>query len=335
MRAVWVNERRDGPLARVVELPDPRPGPGELLVRVDAVSLNYRDLGFYRGTHPSCPDVPLIPCSDMAGEVVAIGADVQTIGVGHRVMSVFQPGWVDGPPDAATIRPRFGGPADGVACELRLFREEEVIDISASRLSTVEAACLPCAGVTAWNALDGGRGLRSKTVLIPGSGGVATVAAAMAVAAGARVALLSGNAAKLDRLESLGAEHYLLRRPDADWPATLREVTGGVDLALAYGDPGGFSDMLEALATGGTIALLGGMGDRPIGFAPSALFTKAATIRGIAGGSRTMLTAMIAAIDGWGIRPVCDHVFPLADVDTAFRLLAAGTAVGKICIAMD
>lgn len=335
MRAVLVNEGRDGPLARVVKLPDPLPGPGQLLVRVDAVSLNNRDLGFYRGTHRSSAGIPWIPCSDMAGEVVAIGADVRTISPGSRVMSVFQPGWVEGPPKAATVRPRFGGPAGGVASELCLFREEELIDISASGLSPLEAACLPCAGVTAWNALDGGRDLRSKTVLIPGSGGVATLAAAMAVAAGARVALLSGNAAKLDRLASLGAEHHLLRHPNADWPVTLREMTGGVDLALAYGDAEGFRYTLEALATGGTIALLGGMGDRPVSFVPSALFTKAATIRGIAGGSRAMLGAMVVAIDRWGIRPICDHVFPLADADAAFRLLAAGTAVGKICIAMD
>ena len=320
---------------RLKELPDPRPGPGEVLVRLRAASLNYRDLLVLKGGYGSRQKTAgLIPLSDGAGEVVEVGAGVRRFRAGDRVVNTFFPGWLAGPPDERFLMRDLGGMEDGVACELRVFSEEAVLPIPAS-MSFVEAATLPCAAVTAWNAVRAHAAIGPEhTVLTQGSGGVALFALQFAHAAGARVIAISSTMQKLERLQALGAQHGINYRDDAEWGKTARKLTGGagVDLVVETAGAETLKQSIRATKLGGMITLIGMVSGASAEVNLPIVSMGSLRIHGIAVGSREHLQQVLAACGTNGIRPAVDRVLPLQDLAEAVRHVQSGQQFGKVCI---
>jgi NADPH:quinone reductase-like Zn-dependent oxidoreductase len=316
------------------ESPPPVPGRGEVLVRVRAVSLNYRELMIVeRGVYPLPIKADLIPVSDGAGEVVGVGDGVSRVRAGDRVVGQIFPQWIDGPfrwSDAAQL----GGSLDGMLTELAVLPEEAALAIP-SHLSFEEAATLPCAGVTAWNALVGGAPLLpGQTVLTLGAGGVSLFALQLARLHGARVIATTSSADKARRLSELGADAVINYRENPDWHLAVRELTGGagVDRVVEVGGAGTLARSIRCLAADGQISLVGGLSTDTAPLDPGALNGFVGAIRRIAVGSRAQFVAMNRAIELHRLRPVIDRVFGFRDAPDAFRYHAAGQAFGKVVI---
>ncbi|HUR52848.1 MAG TPA: NAD(P)-dependent alcohol dehydrogenase [Gemmataceae bacterium] len=313
-----------------IDLPEPSAGPGRVLVRVRAASLNFRDLLLAKGQYNPRLKLPRVLGSDAAGEVVAVGEGVTRAKAGDRVAGCFLPSWIDGPITDAVAKPTYGSEIDGVLTELVAMPEAGAVPIPEG-LSFVEAATLPCAGVTAWNALTGcGPG---TTVLLQGTGGVSIFALQFAKALGARVLITSGHDDKLARAIELGADAGVNYRTNPDWDKWAREQTGGsgVDLVVEVGGAGTLERSAKAVKLGGHIALIGvlaGVG----AFNPISVLMKAITVRGIFVGSRAMFEAMKETIVGKGIHPVVDRVFPFDQCAEAFRHLESGAHFGKVVV---
>lgn len=311
----------------------PRPGRGQVLVRMRAASLNYRDLmvasGRYaRGAAPG----NLIPLSDGAGEVVETGADVARFAAGARVAGLFMQSWLGGAIAPEYAASAMGGAIDGVLSEYRVFDENGLVEIP-DHLSFEEAACLPCAGVTAWNALYGGQRLTAgESVLVLGSGGVSVFALQFAAAAGAQVIATSSSAAKLARLRDLGATDGVNYTERPEWQEAVLEATGGrgVDHAVEVGGAGTLARSIQAVRVGGQIHLIGVLTGGEIDPAP--MMRRTQTLRGIYVGSREMFLAMNRAIALHRIRPVIDRVFPFEEAQEAYRHLSGRGHVGKVVI---
>lgn len=317
-----------------IDRPDPTPGPGEVLVRVRAVSLNYRDLMMVCGQYNPKLPFPRVPCSDAAGEVVAVGPDVSSVKPGDRVASCFFQDWDDGPITDAAARSALGGELDGVLAERVVLKEFGVIPIPA-RLSFEAAATLPCAALTAWNALTTNYDVAGKTVLILGTGGVSIFALQFAHAKGAKVLATSGSDGKLARVLALGAAAGVNYKTTPDWDKWAKaESNGGVDLVVEVGGAGTLDKSVKALKPGGTIALIGVLAGGT-GFNPLPLMMKSGTLRGIFVGSRAMFRAMNRFVEDTRLDPVVDRVFPFADAPAAYQHLAAAGHFGKVVIAVE
>jgi len=317
-----------------VELPDPRPGPGQAVVRVRACSLNYRDLVVSKGGYGRAVKAPLTPLSDGAGEVVEVGEGVTRVKPGDRVAAIFMQGWLDGPPDDAKAATALGGSLDGMLAEKVCLDAAGLVRFP-DHLSFEEAAALPCAAVTAWHSLfDSGRLQPGQTVLVQGSGGVSIFALQFAKLAGAQViATTSGRDGKEERLRVMGADHVINYVTTPEWDRAVRDFTGGtgVDHVIEVGGAGTLPLSLKAVRRGGHIALIGvlaGGGEVD----PRFIFLKQVRIQGIYVGSRQMFEDMNRALASSGIRPVIDRVFPFDEAPAAYAYLESGAHFGKVCI---
>ncbi|MDF2712121.1 MAG: putative oxidoreductase [Nonomuraea muscovyensis] len=311
---------------------DPVPGPGQVLVAVRATSLSFRELLVLRGEYvlPVKPDV--VPISDGAGEVVAVGPGVRSARAGDRVMGTLFPSWQDGP-FAARHLPQLGGSLDGMLTELAVLGEDALVPVPA-HLSFEEAATLPCAAVTAWNALTGdGVGLRpGQTLVVQGSGGVSLFALAFAKTLGARVIATTSSPDKAARLAELGADEVIDYRSSPDWPGQVIELTGGRGADRVVDVAGLLERSLRAVTLGGHVACVGFVSESAPPVDPRVLFASGATVRAVAVGSRAQFVAMNRAIEVNRLRPVVDRVFPFDAAADAYRHYASGQAFGKVII---
>ena len=315
--------------------PAPAPGPGEIRVRLRAASLNFRDglvaWGVFRVKDG------LVPLSDGAGEVVDVGEGVAEFAPGDHVVSTFHPKWLDGFMDRAALDNAPGGPADGFACE-EATRPATHFTHAPRGLGHAEAATLTCAGVTAWRALvTDGRVKPGATVLVQGTGGVSLFALQFAKAAGATVIATSSSSERLERLRAMGADHVVDYRETPDWGARVLELTGGVGVEhiVEVGGPNSIAQSFVAARTGAHIAIIGAVGGFDVDTMPFAIVqAKRLCLQAVTVGTRRDQIEMVRAIEAHGIRPVIDSTFPLDRLADAFRHLASGGHVGKICIAI-
>jgi NADPH:quinone reductase-like Zn-dependent oxidoreductase len=334
---------------RLVERPDPSPGPGQVLVRLRAASMNYRDQIMVKGGYHTPAPGAVVPLSDGSGEVAEVGAGVTRFKPGDRVAGTFFQVWVDGRPPKGFGA--LGGPLDGVLTEYRVFHEDGLVAIPDS-LSFEEAACLPCAGLTAWNALFGaGRPLRpGQSVLVQGTGGVSMFALQFARAAGARVIATTSSQAKAAKLKALGADAVINYRTTPDWENEVQRLTGGeeqvgrdgrsvvsgggVDVVVEVGGAGTLPKSYAALGWGGKISLIGVMTQPadPAALNPIGMAFKNGSLHGIMVGSRVMFEDMLKAIATNGIKPLVDKVFPFEDARGAYQAAMAGDFIGKVVI---
>jgi NADPH:quinone reductase-like Zn-dependent oxidoreductase len=320
----------DGLRPDVSELPVP--GRGEVLVEVRAASLSYREAMILEGRYVLPVRDGGIPLAEGTGVVAATGPDITGPRVGARVVVAPFPRWPDGP-FSLDVVDQIGGSLDGMLAEHVVLPATALVEIP-DDLTDAEAATLPVAGLTAWNALTGGRGIRrGDTVLTLGTGGVSLFAVQLATAMGARVIATTGNDTRAGLLRELGAEVVLNYRDTPDWPAAVRAATGGRGADLVVEVAGTLESSLAAAALGGEIAVVGFVGGRPRPtLDPYAIFTTGATLRPVAVGSRAQLVALVHAVGTYRIRPVLDRVFPFDDAPEAFRHYLGGTALGKVVI---
>lgn len=322
------------------EYPVPQAAPGTVLVKVHAVSLNYRDLMVVQGVYNPKMQLPRIPCSDGAGEIVAVGDGVARVQVGDRVCGIFMQRWLDGPLTAEKSKAALGGDVDGMLAEYVLLHEDGVVRFP-EHLSYEEAATLPCAGVTAWNALhhvgDPARPTQpGETVLIQGTGGVSIFALQFAKLLGARVVGTSSSEEKLTRAYTLGLNAGCNYKQRPEWSKWVAEVTNGVgvDRIIEVGGGGTFGQSLRAARVEGMVAqigvLSGGVATEPLALTP--ILHKQLRVQGIYVGSRAMFEEMNAAITAAKLHPVIDHVFPVEEARDAFLHMKSGAHFGKIVI---
>jgi NADPH:quinone reductase-like Zn-dependent oxidoreductase len=314
------------------ERPDPAPGPGQVVVKTHAVSLNFRDLLVVKGEYSRKLPLPMTPCSDCAGEVSAIGAGVTRVKPGDRVAGIFMQTWIEGEVTESKARSALGGAIGGVLAESVLFHQDGLVPIPA-HLSFEEGATLPCAAVTAWHALIAEGALQpGDTVVTLGSGGVSLFAIQFAKLAGARVISTSSSDAKLSRLCALGASDGINYKTTPDWDKRVRELTGvGADHIVEVGGATTLPKSLKCVRMGGTISLIGNVGGNG-DVNPLPLIMKNARMQGIFVGSRAMFEAMNRAIASSGLRPVIDRVFPFDQARDAMHYMESGVHFGKICI---
>ncbi|MER5468605.1 NAD(P)-dependent alcohol dehydrogenase [Streptomyces sp. NPDC002685] len=313
----------------------PEPGPREILVRVRAVSLNKRDLLILKGTYPlkAVPDV--IPVSDGAGEVVALGAEVTRFAVGDRVAGTYFPNWLDGRITPAQFD-QPGATLDGMLTEYACLSQEAAVRVP-DHLTWEEAACLPCVGVTAWQSLTGGEPLApGRTVLTLGTGALSLFVVQFAKTMGAQVIATTSSAVKADRLKALGADHVVNYAENPEWGLVVRELTGGrgADLVVETNGPDTIEQSMRATALYGQIVLLitGNPRKHGIEISNTAYAASLATIRRVFVGSRAHFESMNRALELHGTRPVVDRVFGFDEVREAFRYYESGVAFGKVVI---
>lgn len=322
---------------REVERPDPKPGPHEVLVKLRSVSLNFRDLLTLEGRYNPRQTLPLIPLSDGVGEVVEIGKNVSQVGIGDRVAGIFAQKWLTGLPTPDMLASTLGGPLDGVLAELIVFHESGVVSVPKG-LTDDEAATLPCAGVTAWNALVTEGGLRAgQTVLIQGTGGVSTFALQFARMLGARVIVTSASDEKLVRAKALGANETINYRDNPQWDKTVLELTDGigVDHVVEVGGAQTLARSFQAVRFGGQISLIGILSGADTKFNIIPILMNKVRVQGIFVGHRESFEAMNLAVSCNSLKPTVDQTFPFQNAIDAFRLMKSGKHFGKICIRME
>lgn len=316
-----------------VDLPQPKPAHRQVLVKVLACSLNFRDLAIVLGRYRMPTKANVVPLSDGAGEVVEVGPGVTRVKVGDRVAGNFFQRWPGGHASADTQASALGGSIDGMLREYAVLEEDGVVKLPA-HLSYQEGACLPCAGVTAWNALvEHGRLIAGQTVLVQGTGGVSMLALQFCKLFGADVIATSSSDAKLERAKKLGAAHGVNYKTTPDWDKAAVELTGGVgvDQVVEVGGAGTIAKSLGALRMGGKISMIGvlsGAAD----LNPMLIMGKRANMQGISVGSTQMFEAMNRAITVARMKPVIDKVFPFEETPAAFRHMQSAQHFGKIVI---
>lgn len=337
MKAYEIHDRPGLDALTLTERPDPTPGPGQVLLRMRAASLNYRDLLVVRGSYGSSqqPPSPIIPLSDGVGEVVTLGAGVSRVKAGDRVAGTFMPGWVAGEFTQEKAASALGGGSiDGVLAEFVVLREEAVVPVP-EHLSDEEAATLPCAGVTAWYSLFVGGSLKAgESVLLLGTGGVSLFALQFAKSAGARVILTSSSDEKLARARTLGANETINYKAVPDWDNRVLELTGGrgVDYVVEVGGADTINKSLKAVRWGGQISLMGVLTGFAAEVSTASILSKNVRVQGVYVGSREMFEGMNRAIGQNKLRPVVDRVFPFMEARAALEYLESGQHFGKVVI---
>ena len=315
--------------------PDPRPGPGEVLLRMHAWSLNFRDLLVARGAYGAPPQAGLIPLSDGAGEVVEAGPGVTRVRPGDRVAGCFMQGWLAGEVSADYARTALGGAIDGMLTEYKVLSAEGVVKLPAS-LSYEEAATLPCAAVTAWNALV--REARVKAgdvVVLQGTGGVSLFALQFAKLHGARCIITSSSDDKLALARGLGADELINYRKQPDWEKAVMALTGGrgADVVVEVGGAGTLETSLNAVRFGGIVTLIGVLTGTAGPIPTAAILRRHMRVQGIYVGSREMFDEMNRAIALHGLKPHIDRVFGFDEARGAYEHLAGASHAGKVVIA--
>ncbi len=319
----------------LVERPDLVPGPCVVQVRVRAVSFNFRDLLMIRGLYNPKLKLPRIPCSDGAGEVIAVGDGVTAWKPGDRVAGIFMQNWIDGPPTPAKTKGALGGDIDGMLAESVILHEAGLVAIP-SHLSFEEAAALPCAAVTAWNALLTAQLKPGSSILIQGTGGVSIFALQFARLMGMRVLGVSSSNEKIERARSLGLHAGLNYRDTPEWDRWVLDQTGGdgVDLVVEVGGVGTLPRSLRAVRMGGTIAQIGVLTGPSEHLPLPVILHKQARIRGIYVGSRRDFEEMNACITLAGLRPVIENCSWTQTREVLHRMEAGGH-FGKLVVTVD
>lgn len=317
----------------IVARPEPEPGASQVLVRMHAWSLNYRDLMTVTGRYNPRLKLPQIPLSDGAGEVVAVGPGVNGLRPGDRVANTFFERWVSGIATEKTARTALGAGRDGVLAEYVVLHEDGILPIP-EHLTYEEAATLPCAAVTAWNALVvEGRIKAGDVILTLGTGGVSIFALQFALMHGARVIITSSSDEKLEKARQLGASHTINYNQTPDWGKSVRQITGGrgADLVVELGGSGTFNQSVAALRRGGHMSLIGVLAHAgEANIVP--VLMNGIRVQGIFVGSSEMFASMNAAIALQRLRPVIHRTFGFDEVPDAFQLMESGKHFGKICI---
>jgi len=310
---------------------------GEVRIRVHAVSLNYRDLMVASGNYLVNVDNPIIPCSDGAGEVLAVGHGVTRLQVGDRVAASFFPHWQDGRTSAINIRHALGGDIDGMLAEEVVLHEDGLVKIP-PQLSYVEAATMPCAGVTAWNAIfESSNGIKpGDTALLLGTGGVSVLGLQLAKAAGLRTIITSSSDEKLQRARELGAHHTINYRTTPEWQEEVLRFThgAGADVVLEVGGQGTVNRSVASCAMGGSVAIIGGVSGFGGEVNPATLLAGAKRMVGIFVGSRAMLEHVMRFAASSDIKPVVDRVFNFDQAQEAYRYMESGSHFGKVVISV-
>ncbi len=320
-----------------VELPEPKAGDGQVIVAMRAASLNFRDLATIRGFPGAKAPAALVPFSDGAGVVHAVGKGVSGLAVGDRVAPTFFQSWKDGPVSAEARSLALGGSLDGVLQQRIALRADGVIPIPQS-LSFEEAAALPCAGLTAWRAVaveaPVGPG---DTVLVQGTGGVSIFALQFAKTRGARVIITSSSDEKLERAKALGADYGINYAKNPDWSAEARRMTEGrgVDVVVEVGGENTLQQAMLAARVGGRIVVIGVLSGFGSTISLPMLFSNNLHLIGISVGSRAQFADMLAHIERFELKPVIDRTFAFDDVPEALRTMESGRFFGKLCVRFD
>jgi NADPH:quinone reductase-like Zn-dependent oxidoreductase len=319
----------------IKEHAEPQAGPHDVLIRVAASSLNFRDIALIRGDYGGpLPPPGFVPLSDGAGDIVAIGARVRGFAVGDRVAGIFRQNWLGGKMPLRALASDLGGSRDGMLTQMIALHEEAIVKIP-EHLSHQEAAALPCAAVTAWHALHTGEPVApGQTVLVLGSGGVSVFALQFAKHIGARVIATSSSANKLDRLKSLGADDVINYAQFPDWDKEVLRLTEGhgVDRVIEIGGAGTLARSMRATAISGRVVVIGVLaGQKDID--PSIILGRRLTVQAISTGSREMFENMNRALAQWQLHPVIDKVFSFDGARDAYRYLAEARHLGKVVIA--
>ncbi len=318
---------------KLVERPDPQAGPGQVVVRVRAASLNYRDHAAITGNYFQPVTRETVPLSDGAGEVIAVGEGVLSLKVGDKVAGTFSQPDPNGPPGGPPMP--MGLPLDGMLAEQVRMYEVGAIKLP-DGYSFEEGACLPCAGVTAWNCLFGvGKPVRpGETVLVLGTGGVSVWGLQFGKAAGCRVIATTSRDSKAQRLQALGASDVVNYKTHEKWDEEVMRLTGGkgVDCVVEVGGAGTLQRSYNSIGRGGKIGLIGVLTQGASN--PHTLMMKGGSLHGIFVGDRTLFEQMNAAISANGIKPVIDKVFPFDKAKDAFALQSSGDFIGKIVISI-
>lgn len=333
MKAIVIDSAFGIENLRIIERPDPNPAPGQVLLRMKAWSLNFRDLLVTKGLYNPKLKLPFVPLSDGVGEVIGVGDGVSRVKVGDRVAGAFMTRWTAGDINDVGAKSALGGGIEGVAAELVVLPEDGVVKVPA-HLSDEEAATLPCAAVTAWNALFTLGDLKpGQSVLLQGTGGVSIFALQLAKLAGARVIITSSSNAKLEKAKQLGADEGINYKETPAWEEKVRELTGGAGVhhVVEVGGAGTFNQSVKAVRLGGTISLIGvlaGKGD--VNLMP--LLMKAVRVHGVFVGSREIFEAMNLAISQHRLKPVVDRVFSFGEIQAALKHMESAAHFGKICV---
>jgi NADPH:quinone reductase-like Zn-dependent oxidoreductase len=318
----------------IVDRAIPEPQANQVRIKMHAWSLNYRDWMTVTGRYNPRLHIPQIPLSDGAGRIDAVGSNVTTVNVGDRVANTFFERWTSGEPTDENAKTALGAGRDGVLAEYVVLHEDGVIPIP-DHLSYAEAATLPCAALTAWNALViQGRIKAGDIVLTLGTGGVSIFALQFARLNGAQVIITSRSDDKLARAKQMGATHTVNYTKIPDWGKHIRQITGGsgVDLVVEVGGPGTFNQSIAALKRGGTVSLIGVLAQGNANILP--VLMNSIRVQGIFVGSREMFSAMNAAIAFHRMHPAVDRVFGFDQLQEALKLMESGGHFGKICISI-
>ncbi len=336
MRAIELNAFGAQNLT-LVEREKTPPQDHEIQIQMKAVSLNYRDLLMVRGLYNPRQSLPFIPLSDGVGIVTKTGPHVTRFKVGDRVCPIFAQGWHSGVPSKIKTKRTLGGPVDGTLQEFMTLDEEDAVH-APEHLSNDQAACLPCAGVTAWSALvTQGQIKVGDSVLIQGTGGVSMFAMHFALAAGARVIMTSSSDEKLERVRQAGVHHTINYRNDLDWGKTAKKLAGGdgVDHVVEVGGAGTLKSSLKAVRPGGSIYLIGVLSGTAQELNLLPILMQNIRVQGILVGHRESFEDMNRAIDRHQIKPEISHIFPWTEAEQAFEIMASGSHFGKIVLSFD
>ncbi|MFA5451083.1 MAG: NAD(P)-dependent alcohol dehydrogenase [Dehalococcoidales bacterium] len=315
----------------LVEVAPPKPADDEILVRIRASSLNFHDFLVVRGHIPVTPG--RVPMSDGVGEVIEVGSEVKEFKAGDRVLGTFFPDWLDGSPTASKVAKMRGDQVDGFASEYVALPASS-FTLAPTHLSDVEAATLPCAALTAWNALFVKGNIKSRdTVLIEGTGGVSIFSLQFAKKSGATVIAISSSEQKTERLKQLGADHTINYRESPDWGIKVNELTGGVGVDhIVEVVAGDLSNTIQALRTGGNIYLIGALSLSAVQFRPESIILDNMNILGLTVGSRQHQEDMVRAVEAIKLKPVVDKVFSFEELNQAFVYQESSKHIGKICL---
>ncbi len=333
MKAIEIQETFGLDSLALTERETPKPGRGQALLRMRAASLNFRDLLMVTGGYNPRQPLPLVPCSDGVGEVIAVGEGVERVGVGDRVCPIFTQAFIAGEADRQTLTTTLGGPLDGTLREQMVVDAEGLVKVP-EYLSDHEAACLPCAAVTAWTALHVyGRVEPGDVVVAQGTGGVSIFTLQLAQMLGARVIVTSSSDEKLERARSLGAWQTINYKSEPEWGKKVRKLTaGGADHIVEVGGAGTLGQSLTAIKPFGQISVIGVLSGTTTELNVIPILMQNVRLQGILVGHRQGFESLVKALEAHQVRPVVDATYPMAEARAAFEHMQSARHFGKICI---